>query len=120
MSTLSRGIAASYARRATDAPPSPSEQSSVLAELAGAHGFTIPDKYRFEDVGSGADTSRPGFNAMLAHACRRGTFSRIYVTEPTRLGRWSDCAHHFHFRAVLSMLGVDIVFARDEPLEVRR
>ncbi len=121
MSTPHRRIAASYAHRATKTvdPPTPVQQQAMLCELAERHGFMIPPEYQFQDVAC-RTTSRPGRSAIIAAACGDHSFSRLYVSHPVRLGRWADPQYHFHFRSLLSMLGVEIVFASHQPLEVRR
>jgi hypothetical protein len=121
MSDQHSRIAASYARGAIeDDPQRIANQHSMLADRATRHGFTIPNRYRFSDDGmwSGVTLQRPGFSAMIAAACR-GEFSRLYVTEPSRLGRWVDLRFHWHLRALLSILGFEIIFASHDITEVR-
>lgn len=110
MSTPLPFVAASYARSATDDTEKISHQHAILADRAAGDGFSILDRHRFDDVmGSGATLRGPGFSSMIAAACR-GEFSRLYVTEPTRLSR-GDPRFCWHVRSLLSMLGVELIFA---------
>lgn len=88
MNTLQDKIAGSYARAGHDARSrSLSDQHSRNAEAAKAAGFTIPNEYRFDDIGSAIDKHRPGLQSLLEAVETGPGFSRIYVADWARLSR---------------------------------
>ncbi len=88
-------IAAIYARKSTPEPGVADEAKSVTRqkELAGAfavsRGWTIDDRYVFEDDGiSGAEFSRrPGFMRLMGALSPRPPFQALVVSEQKSLGR---------------------------------
>lgn len=111
--------AAIYARRST------AEQSASIAgqveerrRFAESRGWLVGDVY--EDTASGwkADSSRPGFDAMLA-AAAAGSFKALVVWEVSRLSRQQDDNSALAVVWKLRGMGVEVHSVVDPSTGVR-
>jgi DNA invertase Pin-like site-specific DNA recombinase len=110
-------FAASYARTACVSASRLLDQHVGNGLLAKAHGYVVPLDYRIDDVGSGIDVDRPGLRRLLRLAHEGGAFTRLYVTEATRLLRTPQMTDLLHLLNRLDIAGVEVFFVdRQEDL----
>ena len=114
MIVLPYGIAASYARTATPDPDQIAHQHEANARLARQDGYAIPAaaEYRFSDDGfSGRNAERAGWSRLVeVITSRRMRFERLYVTDPTCLGRWFDGQRRYDFEVHFLLCDVEVVY----------
>ena len=111
-------LAASIERDSKFDPLGIDEQFRENRETARDDGFTIPDDsaYRFFDNDtSGADESREGLRRLFEVVLMGDApFSRVYVKDQTRFGRWGDPRIHAHFEVVLATHGVEVRYCDED------
>ena len=110
--------AAAYVRTAASSPEGVEEQLQLNKARAASEGFVIPDdpEYQFVDDGVGGLThQREGFGRLLA-AVESGAapFSRVYVRDRTRLGRWIEPRMGFYYEVLFESNGSPIRYSDDE------
>lgn len=103
--------AVSYARTASPTPDGIRTQHEGNRRAAEADGYRIVDE--FSDIGvSGATSDRAALRQLLAEAATGAApFSRVYVADRSRLGRWADWDELPNLLATLMQQGVDVVCA---------
>jgi DNA invertase Pin-like site-specific DNA recombinase len=123
MSTLAPSplhLAASYERKSTVDAMGIEAQYIINAQCAARDGWRIPDDpaFRFgDDATSGTTTSRPGLDRLM-DMVKSGAalFTRLYIKDKTRLGRWQDPRMHSWFEVELKKKGVLVRYSEDEGL----
>ena len=105
--------AAIYARVSSDGQKENhtiASQLAALMEYAEAHGYLVPDEWRFQDEGySGATLLRPGLQALRDLAAA-GHSEAVLVYSPDRLSR--KYAYQVLLAEELSRCGVELVFLK--------
>ena len=105
--------AAIYARVSSDGQQENhpiASQLAALMEYAEAHGYLVPDEWRFQDEGySGATLLRPGLQALRDLAAA-GHSEAVLVYSPDRLSR--KYAYQVLLAEELSRCGVELVFLK--------
>jgi polyhydroxyalkanoate synthesis regulator phasin len=111
-------LAASYARKSTHDDMGLKGQHLVNAQKAQADGFAVPEDtaFRFEDDDtSGRKTSRDNLDRMIALiTSNKAPFSRIYVKDKTREGRFADPRFHFFLQVLFERHGVKLCYSDRE------
>ena len=107
-----RPVAASYARKSDDDDAGIESQHSTNARAAEGDGYHIPEgpNFRFEDNHvSGASSDRNGLDSIIDMSLSDHTpFTRLYVRDVTRWGRWDDPRERYFFEKLLERHGVTI------------
>lgn len=116
-------LAASYARKSDPNDMGLLQQHAINAEQAQAHGYFIPDDARFrfsDDDTSGATTKRKGLNALLdVITSGHADFSRVYIKDTTREGRFDDPRFHIYLQVLTQQHGVTLCYGdQEEPVDM--
>lgn len=110
--------AASYARKSDPNDFGIAAQHDMLAARARDDGFEIPDSadFRFEDDNTtGVATSRKGLDRLLERVRNHEVaFSRLYVKDKTRLGRFDDPRRLTWLEVELEQEGVTVCYWENE------
>jgi len=105
--------AAIYARVSSDRQKDNhtiASQTSALLDYAGAHGYTVPPEWVFQDEGySGAVLARPGLEALRDWAAE-GQIGAALVHSPDRLSR--KYAYQVLLAEEFSRCGVELIFLK--------
>jgi hypothetical protein len=116
-------LAASYARKSTPDDSGLESQHRVNSEKARRDGYQIPDdplfRYQDDDT-SGRRTSRDQLD-RLTHLVTQGSspFSRVYIKDKTREGRFADPRFHFFLQVLFENHGVKICYSdREQQLDL--
>ena len=113
--------AASIERKSTADAYGIEQQYRLNCARAAEEGYIIPNEpaFRFtDDDVSGALKDRPGLSRLLAIA-ESGTapFTRVYVKDRTRLGRWEDSRRHFHIEILLMDRGIELRYCDEKAID---
>jgi hypothetical protein len=105
-------LAASYARTATEDERGLNAQHALNVQKAIVDQYSIPDEpaFRFQDYAvSGRDPERDGLTRLIAVVMSgNAPFSRIYIKDETRIGRFDDPRCYFGIRWLLERHGVEL------------
>ena len=109
--------AASYARSAETSPLTIEQQHQQNVARAACDGFEILPEHCYSDDGvSGVAMSRPGFDRLLNLISEEtGMIERVYMRDPSRLGRWSDPRQVFYWDALIRSHGVQVCYSEGSP-----
>jgi hypothetical protein len=113
-------IASVYGRSSIDFPDSVAHQWTLTRERAEADGCTVPESRAFlfgDNNASGKTSERPDFK-RLERVILSGTapFSRLYVKDKTRFGRWDNPYQHAIYEALFRKMGVEVVYCQDKNI----
>lgn len=119
---LAPQLAGSYACKSTLDDMGLKGQHMVNVQKAASDQFTIPDDsvFRFEDDDtSGRRTKRDDLDRLIALVTSgKAPFSRIYVKDKTREGRFADPRFHFFLQVLFEQHGVKLCYSdRDVQLD---
>lgn len=107
-------LGAFYGRTAAGGSEGIENQLKVAREVAALDGYTIPDgpEFVYTDVNvSGLTTSRGGLDRLRKDITEgKAQFDRVYVREPSRLGRWQDPRRFYFLEVLFEEHGVDLRF----------
>jgi hypothetical protein len=116
-----RPLAASYERKSYNDPYGIDAQYHANREQAAEEGFDIPDDPRFrfsDDDTTGVTKSRQGFDRLLKMITQGDApFTRVYVKDRTRFGRWDDLRQHYYFEVLFKDCGVVLRYSNEPPVE---
>jgi hypothetical protein len=115
-------LAASYARKSTPDDMGLNAQHLINVQKAAGDNYTIPEDltFRFEDDDtSGRRTKRDDLDRLIALVTSgKAPFSRIYVKDKTREGRFADPRFHFFLQVLFEQHGVKLCYSdRDVQLD---
>lgn len=93
-------LACSYARKSDKNCDGIETQHEINRRAAARDGYHIPDYLLFDDDDTtGASISREGFDRMVAMIeSGMAPFTRVYVRNKKRFGRWDDSGMHDYYR----------------------
>jgi hypothetical protein len=120
--SLAPQLAGSYARKSVADDMGLKAQHMVNVQKATSDEFTIPDDaaFRFEDDDtSGRRTRRDDLDRLIALVTSdKAPFSRLYVKDKTREGRFADPRFHFFLQVLFEQHGVKLCYSdRDVQLD---
>lgn len=97
-------------------------QFAINSQKAERDGFSIPDDpaFRFEDDDtSGTTTTRGGLDRLVAIVTSgNAPFSRVYVKDTTREGRFADPRFHFFLQVLFEQHDVKLCYSdREQQLD---
>jgi len=99
-----------YARCSTDRQEDSVErQAELLAAYAAAEGYALGPVFADDGV-SGADLSRPGLDALLAHVEGDRLGGVVLIEHPDRIGRWTDARRAGALELRLEDAGWQVVY----------
>ena len=108
-------LAASYGRKSDKNDQGVRDQHDGNTGRARRDGFTIPDspQYRFgDDDTSGTTKSRREWDRLVQLVqSGQAPFSRVYIKDKTRFGRWTDPRFQFYWPVLFEQYGVRILFS---------
>jgi hypothetical protein len=111
-------LAASYGRKSDHNDVGIDAQHLLNEQRARKDGYIVPDRpdFRFgDDATSGVTKSRGGLDTLIALVkSDDAPFTRVYVKDKTRLGRWNDPRYHFYLQVLFEEHGVRIVFSEND------
>ena len=114
-------MAACYARHCLPNRERIESQLLQNARQAEADGYCLPDdaEHRFADDGaSGRNVRRAGFQRLMKMiAAGHAPFTRLYMTDRTRLGRWNDPRRHAVWERLCKEHGVEIRYGPEGATE---
>lgn len=114
MTTPHDRLAASYARTATYEPRKIAAQHAANTTRAASDGYLIPSspEFRFSDCGiSGPRDDRLELARLVAALVDESArFGRLYIHEPSRLGRWSTPSVWWGIEHLLRRHRVEVVY----------
>lgn len=117
-----RKIAAVYARKSDDDDAGIQTQIKMNVRAAEDDGFTVPEgvNFRFADNEvSGTTSTRQGLDRLIELVLSSRTpFSRVYVRDVTRWGRWDDPRERYYFEKLLERNGVRIRYLKGVNVEL--
>jgi DNA invertase Pin-like site-specific DNA recombinase len=106
-------LAKSYARKSDENELGCDAQHESNAAKAKLDGFLIPDSPEFrlsDDHTSGASDNRSAFKRLLTEAKAGAIFSRVYVLNSDRFGRWDDTRLHSFYEVEFERAGSPIYY----------
>ena len=112
--------AAVYARESVDYQIAVGHQIRLCGMQAQKDGMEVPDDpaFRFSDNdATGANANRNGFQRLL-RIVESGSapFSRLYVKDRSRFGRFDDVRQQFMLEYQLHEMGVEIRYLDEDPI----
>jgi DNA invertase Pin-like site-specific DNA recombinase len=112
--------AAVYARESVDYEVTVDHQIRACVMQAQKDGLDVPDNpaYRFPDNdATGANADRNGFQRLL-RIVESGSagFSRLYVKDRSRFGRFDDIREQFAYEYMLKQKGVEIRYLDEDAI----
>lgn len=109
--------AALYGRASLDFPDSVPEQWQLTREYAERDGYVVPTspEYLFGDNNmTGKISERRDFRRLEQIVLSgRAPFSRVYVKDKSRWGRWNNPHQHAIYETTWRHLGVEIYYCQD-------
>lgn len=113
-------LAASYARKSDEDSLGIDDQMAGTRERAAKEGYVIPQSPDFQygdDNTSGRLHDRAEFNRLIALVeSGDAPFTRLYVKDRSRFGRWSDPRAHHYYEFLFEKHGVLIRYCNEpEP-----
>ena len=113
-------LAASYARKSDQDQEGLKSQHLGNEQKAKQDGYVIPRgiDYRFEDdETTGVSKKRAGFDRLLqVISSGEARFTRVYIKDVTRLGRWSDPRFRFFVEVLCEEHGVKLVYSESQQV----
>lgn len=113
-------LAASYERKSKTDPFGIEEQYHVNSAKAAQEGYTVPntEQFRFsDDDWTGTTSRRPGFERLMATVLNGSApFTRIYVKDRSRWGRWKDPRMHHHLEVDLEQHNVRLRYCDERDI----
>lgn len=120
--TRNQKIAAVYARKSDDDDAGIQTQIDLNVRAAEDDGFRVPEgpNFRFADNDvSGTTSDRQGLDRLIELVMSSRTpFSRVYVRDVTRWGRWDDPRERYYFEKLLDRNGVTIRYRNGVNIEL--
>lgn len=114
--------AAVYARKSNEDDDGIQTQFRMCIRQAEADGYVVPEgpNFRFADNDiSGADVERPDLDDLLELVMSSQTpFSRLYVREVGRFGRWDDPRQRYFLEMLMERHGVEIWYLKGANVDL--
>lgn len=104
-------LAASYARKSDPNDLGIEAQHAANVDRAARDGYVIPDSPEFrysDDDTKGYAKTRKDFDRMCRNVKRGARFTRLYVKDDTRFGRWRDFRAKQFWEYSLELDGVQV------------